>query len=67
VNAAQFLGARALLLLTELGAKTEPTHRLLVKAYDLTSAEARLAGRLATGTSLEVAAEALQRGLHAIN
>jgi DNA-binding CsgD family transcriptional regulator len=56
---APFLGARALLLLTELGAKTEPTQRLLVKAYGLTSAEARLAGRLATGTSLEAAADEL--------
>jgi DNA-binding CsgD family transcriptional regulator len=52
-----FLGARALLLLTELGAKPAPQEHLLVKAYGLTAAEARLASRMATGASLEEIAE----------
>jgi len=54
---APFIGARALLLLTELGAKPAPKEALLVKAYNLTMAEARLAARIATGASLEEIAE----------
>jgi DNA-binding CsgD family transcriptional regulator/PAS domain-containing protein len=54
-----FLGARALLLLVELGAKPAPKESLLVKAYGLSRAEARLAARLAMGRSLEEAANEL--------
>jgi DNA-binding CsgD family transcriptional regulator len=54
-----FLGARALLLLTELGPKSAPKEHLVAKAYGLSPAEARLAARIATGSSLEDVADEL--------
>jgi DNA-binding CsgD family transcriptional regulator len=54
-----FLGARALLLLTELGPKPAPKEHLVAKAYGLSPAEARLAARIATGSSLEDVADEL--------
>jgi DNA-binding CsgD family transcriptional regulator len=54
-----FLGARALILLTELGPKEAPKEQLLIEAYGLSPAEARLAARLATGASLDDVADEL--------
>jgi DNA-binding CsgD family transcriptional regulator/PAS domain-containing protein len=54
-----FLGARALLLLTELAPKPAPSIDLLIKAYGLSPAEARLASRVASGISLEDIADEL--------
>jgi DNA-binding CsgD family transcriptional regulator len=48
-----FLGARALLLLTEVGPKPAPNEPLLAEAFGLSPAEVRLATRLTTGASLE--------------
>jgi DNA-binding CsgD family transcriptional regulator len=54
-----FLGARALLLLTELGPKPAPKEHLVARAYGLSPAEARLAARIATGASVEDVADEL--------
>ena len=54
-----FLHARALLLLKPVGKPAQPDWRLLVDAFGLTPAEARLAARLATGEALEQAADEL--------
>lgn len=54
-----FLGARALLVLTDLGAKPEPDPGLVARAFDLIRAEARLASLVATGIGPEVAARKL--------
>lgn len=51
-----FLGARALLTFTELGAKPGPHPRLLSSLFGLTAAEARLASAISAGASPEVAA-----------
>ncbi len=48
-----FLHARALLLLDEIGRPAKPDWQVLVSAFGLTRAEARLAARLAAGESLE--------------
>lgn len=54
-----FLGARALLLLSELRAKPAPNAALVARAFGLTPAEARLASLLATGMAVEAAAQRL--------
>ncbi|GJD61240.1 helix-turn-helix transcriptional regulator [Methylobacterium frigidaeris] len=54
-----FLGARALLLVTDLEAERRPDPALLAPVFGLTAAEARLAALLAGGASLDEAAEAL--------
>jgi DNA-binding CsgD family transcriptional regulator len=48
-----FMGARALLTLAEVNRRPASAEDLLVKAYGLSKAEARLAARLATGAALE--------------
>ncbi len=52
-----FLGARAMLILSNLVPRTAPDPALIGQAFDLTPAESRLAALLATGTSLASAAE----------
>ncbi|MGU3537535.1 helix-turn-helix transcriptional regulator [Methylobacterium sp. A54F] len=55
-----FLGARAVLLLTDLDAAPEPRAPDRIRAaFGLSPAEARLAARLAAGASLQEAADAL--------
>lgn len=54
-----FQPARALLLFTDLDTKPRPDAALAAQAFNLTSAEARLAQLLAGSESLEAAAEAL--------
>jgi DNA-binding CsgD family transcriptional regulator len=54
-----FLGARALLILTDLARRPGPQQDILATAFGLTPAEARLAAIIATGISLEKAAEDL--------
>lgn len=54
-----FLFARALLLLTEIVAPAKPDWQVFSRAFGLTPAEARLAVLLATGESLEYAADTL--------
>jgi DNA-binding CsgD family transcriptional regulator/PAS domain-containing protein len=54
-----FLGARALLTLTSIGAKEPAPPALLAQAFALTPAEARLAVIIAQGATTEHAAEAL--------
>jgi DNA-binding CsgD family transcriptional regulator len=54
-----FLGARALLILTDLGTLRNVDPRLLRQIFDLTVAEARLAPLIAAGASPEKAAEML--------
>jgi DNA-binding CsgD family transcriptional regulator len=54
-----FLGARALLLLDELGPRENPRSEVLADVFGLTPAEARLASLLASGISLAVAARQL--------
>jgi DNA-binding CsgD family transcriptional regulator len=51
-----FLGARALLLLSELQAKSGPDPTLVARAFDLSRAEARLASLIAGGLTTEAAA-----------
>jgi DNA-binding CsgD family transcriptional regulator len=55
-----FVRARALLTLTPLRSKREPDPGVLVAAFGLTPAEARLASVMATGASPEAAAEQLR-------
>ena len=54
-----FLGARAILTLVPVEPRRPPEPALLAGALGLTSAEARLASLLASGTSLEDAAAEL--------
>lgn len=54
-----FLGARAMLVLSSLTPRPAPGPALISKAFDLTSAEARLVSLLASGTSLNEAAQTL--------
>ncbi|KMO31867.1 hypothetical protein VQ02_25305 [Methylobacterium variabile] len=54
-----FLGASALLTITDLEAERRPDPTLLAQVFGLTAAEARLAAFLAAGASLEEAANAL--------
>jgi DNA-binding CsgD family transcriptional regulator len=54
-----FLGARALLTFADLGPKPGPDPRLLVSAFGLTGAEAKLASLIAQGTALDEVARAL--------
>lgn len=54
-----FLGASALLLVTDLEADGRPDPALLAQVFGLTAAEARLAAILAGGASLPEAAETL--------
>jgi DNA-binding CsgD family transcriptional regulator len=54
-----FFGARAILTLTPLEPKPRPAAPLLAHAFDLSAAEAKLASVLATGASLEAAADEL--------
>ncbi len=55
-----FLGARAMLILSNLVPPAAPDSGLIGQAFDLTPAESRLAALLATGTSLASAAEQLR-------
>lgn len=55
-----FLGARAVLTLTDLGDRPRPQATILSAAFGLTPAEARLAALVATGASPEQAAAELQ-------
>jgi DNA-binding CsgD family transcriptional regulator len=52
----------AALVVSDPDARPAPSARLLQEAYDLTPAEAALAARLAAGSSLQQAAEALDIG-----
>ncbi|TQF38712.1 hypothetical protein UNPF46_15265 [Bradyrhizobium sp. UNPF46] len=54
-----FLGARVLLILSNLTPRPAPDPVLIGQAFDLTPAESRLAALLATGTSIAGAAEHL--------
>jgi DNA-binding CsgD family transcriptional regulator len=54
-----FLGARAILVFTDLKIRPGPEPDLLRRAFNLTAAEARLAAVIATGVSTEEAAERL--------
>lgn len=54
-----FLGARALLVLSDLGRKSMPRVDLLAQAFGLSPAEARIASLIVTGMSPEQAAEQL--------
>lgn len=54
-----FLGARAILVLTDLGKRPKVEAELVIAAFALTPAEAQLAIRIATGTSLEQVADEL--------
>jgi DNA-binding CsgD family transcriptional regulator len=55
-----FLGARAILVFTDLKIRPGPEPGLLRRAFNLTAAEARLAAVIATGVSPEEAAERLE-------
>lgn len=55
-----FLGARAMLILSNLTPRLAPDPALIGQAFDLTPAESRLAALLATGTSIASAAEHLR-------
>jgi DNA-binding CsgD family transcriptional regulator len=54
-----FLGARALLIISDLHNKPQPQASVLKKTFDLTPAETRLASLMAAGTSIERAADQL--------
>lgn len=54
-----FLGARAMLILSNLTPRPAPAPALIGQAFDLTPAESRLAALLVTGTSIASAAERL--------
>lgn len=54
-----FLGARVILALTDLERQRRTETDLIIRGFNLTPAEARLASLLATGMSLEKAAEQL--------
>jgi DNA-binding CsgD family transcriptional regulator len=62
VTRSPFLGARALLVLIDLTRGSGPQPDVLVRAFGLTPAEARLAAIIATGISPEKAAEHLGIG-----
>lgn len=53
-----FLGARALLVFSDLSGGDEPEHGILKQVFGLTQAEDRLARHLARGLSLDQAAAA---------
>ncbi|BBO04224.1 MULTISPECIES: helix-turn-helix transcriptional regulator [Bradyrhizobium] len=55
-----FLGARAMLILSNLIPRAAPDPALIGQAFDLTPAESRLAALLATGASLASASEHLR-------
>jgi DNA-binding CsgD family transcriptional regulator len=55
-----FLGARALLMLVDLGERRVPHSGLLAKVFGLTVAEAKLASLIGAGESIERAAECLR-------
>ena len=50
-----FLGARALLVLTEIGSRPKPDESSLMLCFGLSPAEARVAALVATGVDLEAA------------
>jgi DNA-binding CsgD family transcriptional regulator len=54
-----FLGARVLLLLTDLDLESPPDSTVIARAFGLSPAETRLAMLIGGGTSLEDAAEQL--------
>jgi DNA-binding CsgD family transcriptional regulator len=54
-----FLGARAMLILSNLVARAAPDPALIGQAFDLTPAESRLTAMLATGASIASASERL--------
>ena len=54
-----FLGARALLVLSDLGRTSAPRPAVLSRVFDLTRAEARVAAIIGAGVSPEHAAERL--------
>ncbi|WOH68343.1 hypothetical protein [Bradyrhizobium sp. BWA-3-5] len=55
-----FLGARAMLVLSNLAPRPAPEPGLISQAFGLTSAESRLVSLLASGRSLEEAAQTLR-------
>ena len=55
-----FLGARAMLILSNLIPRGAPDPALIAQAFDLTPAESRLAALLASGASIDGAAEQLR-------
>jgi DNA-binding CsgD family transcriptional regulator len=59
-----FLAARVLLVLSDPSQRLTPTAELLRRAYGLTTAEANLAVLVATGISVDAAAEQLGVGKH---
>jgi DNA-binding CsgD family transcriptional regulator len=59
-----FLGARALLMLIDLSDQRPPPSRLLVTSFGLTASEAKLAGLIGGGESVERAAERLGISVH---
>ena len=59
-----FLGARALLTFTPIEPRPTQDTRLLLQAFSLTPAEAKLASLMASGMSLESAAEKLKIARH---
>ena len=54
-----FLGARAMLILSNLVARAAPDPALIGQAFDLTPAESRLTAKLATGASIAGASDRL--------
>jgi DNA-binding CsgD family transcriptional regulator len=59
-----FLGARVLLLLLDLSDQRPPPSRLLAQSFGLTAAEAKLAGLIGAGETVERAAEQLGISVH---
>lgn len=57
-----FNGGDALIYFTDLAAEQTPSERMLSRAFQLTTAEARLASRLATGEGIGAASAALAIG-----
>jgi DNA-binding CsgD family transcriptional regulator len=55
-----FLGARAMLILSNLTPRPAPEPTLIAQAFDLTSAESRVVSLLAGGASIEDAAQQLR-------
>lgn len=55
-----FLGARAMLILSNLIPRAAPDPALIAQGFDLTPAESRLAAQLASGASLDSAAKHLR-------
>ena len=54
-----FLGARALLVISDLHGRSQPQASVLAETFGLTPADSKLASLIATGISIEHAAEQL--------